>query len=311
MAVRISEIVPAELPRYIELHRAILPEPPSPLERIGSAETLAAFMLASPKQQRLIAEIDGRPAGLARTHSSSHSLAHGGVYAFVAVREELRGRGLGTTLYRAVSRWSEGAGAQALVLQLFESEDGGLAWAARRGFTEIARERRLALDLERTPAPAVDPPAGVELTTLAERPDLLPGVYEAVMEASADVPGIESIELPPFDEWKRSEFAFALKHPEAVFVATNATEVVGSAVLDLKAGGLAEHIGTSVRRTWRGRGVATALKATQIAWAKEAGYVRLETSNDTRNTPILRLNDLFGYTERPGVLTLRGPLAPS
>ena len=83
------------------------------------------------------------------------------------------------------------------------------------------------------------------------------------------------------------------------------------ASLDLRADSLAVHVGTGVKRAWRGRGVATALKATQIAWAKEAGYSRLETSNDTRNESILRLNESFGYTERPSVLTLRGPLAPS
>ncbi len=89
------------------------------------------------------------------------------------------------------------------------------------------------------------------------------------------------------------------------------TEVVGLASLDLRDDGLAVHVGTGVKRAWRGRGVATALKATQIAWAKDAGYSRLETSNDTRNEPILRLNESFGYAEQPSVLTLRGPLASS
>ncbi|HVN60653.1 MAG TPA: GNAT family N-acetyltransferase [Gaiellaceae bacterium] len=311
MAIRISTVEPADLPRWVELHRAILPEPPSPIEPSYSVEAIAAYLLANPKQQRLLAAVDGRPAGLGRTSSSPNARARGGIYAFVAVAAEFRGRGLGTRLYRAVSEWAEQVGAAALVLQLFESEEQGIAWAARRGFAEIARERRLALDLASVPTPAVEPPEGVALTTLAERPDLLRGVYELALEAEPDVPGTEEIELPSFEEWRRSEFGWALNRPEAVFVATTATGVVGAATLDLREGGLAVHMGTSVRRAWRRRGLARALKSTQIAWAKETGYTRLETSNDTRNEPILRLNESFGYTERPGVLTLRGPLAPS
>ena len=311
MAVRISEVGPADLPRWVELHRAILPEPPSPLEPSYDVDAIAEYLLANPKQQRWLAEVDGCPAGLARTSSSPNALARGGVYAIVAVAVEFRGRGLGTSLYRTVSEWAEQAGAAALVLQLFESEERGLEWSARRGFVEIARELRLALELESAPVLPVEPPDGVELTTLAARPDLLRGVYEVALEAEPDVPGTEAIELPPFEEWQRSEFGWALKHPEAVFVATTPAEVVGSATLDLRDDGLAVHMGTSVRRSWRGRGLARALKATQIAWAKEAGYARLETSNDTRNSPILRLNEAFGYTELPSVLTLRGPLARS
>jgi hypothetical protein len=61
MTVRIHEVGPADLPRYVELHRAIFPEPPSPLERVGTAEQLASYMLVHPNQQRVIAELDGRP----------------------------------------------------------------------------------------------------------------------------------------------------------------------------------------------------------------------------------------------------------
>ncbi|MGZ4394668.1 MAG: N-acetyltransferase family protein [Gaiellaceae bacterium] len=311
MAVRISEVGPADLPRWIELHRAILPQPPSPLEPRADAEAIAEYLLANPKQLRVLAEVDDRPAGLARTSSSPNALARGGVYAFVAVAEEFRGQGLGLRLYRAVSEWAERAGATALVLQLFESEELGLSWSARRGFVEIARDLRLALDVESTPTPAIEPPEGVELTTLAEHPELLRGVYELALEAEPDVPSTEAIELPPFEEWQRSEFGWALKQPEAVFVATTPREVVGAATLDLRDGGLALHMGTSVRRAWRRRGLARALKSAQIAWAKGAGYSRLETRNDSRNTPILRLNESFGYTETQSVLTLRGPLAPS
>ena len=65
---------------------------------------------------------------------------------------------------------------------------------------------------------------------------------------------------------------------------------------------------TGVKRAWRGRGIARALKQAQIAWAKNAGYERLDTRNEERNAPIRKLNAEFGY-ERSGIRKLfRGPL---
>ncbi len=64
-----------------------------------------------------------------------------------------------------------------------------------------------------------------------------------------------------------------------------------------------------MRRAWRGRGVARALKARQIAWAKGSGFTELRTRNEQRNEPIRRLNERFGYRPAPGRIYLRGPVA--
>jgi GNAT superfamily N-acetyltransferase len=58
---------------------------------------------------------------------------------------------------------------------------------------------------------------------------------------------------------------------------------------------LLPHLLTCVRRPWRGRGVALAMKSAQIAWAKRAGITRLETSNDSPNTAMLAVNRRLGY----------------
>ena len=69
------------------------------------------------------------------------------------------------------------------------------------------------------------------------------------------------------------------------------------------------HDLTAVRRSWRGRGVARALKHTQLAWAKERGYRRLRTANEERNEPIRRLSAELGYRPIPGRIVLDGPIA--
>jgi GNAT superfamily N-acetyltransferase len=98
---------------------------------------------------------------------------------------------------------------------------------------------------------------------------------------------------------------------DATFVAVAGDAVVGYAKLSLTDAqpGTAYHDLTGVKRAWRGRGVARALKATQIAWAKRNGYARLSTANEERNAPIRRLNQRFGYRPGPARIHLRGPLA--
>ena len=100
--------------------------------------------------------------------------------------------------------------------------------------------------------------------------------------------------------------------PEATFVAVAGDEVVGYAKFSLTAARptSAAHDLTAVRRTWRGRGVARALKAAQIGWAKANGFERLTTRNEERNAPIRRLNAEFGYRAGIGRIYLQGPLAP-
>jgi GNAT superfamily N-acetyltransferase len=66
---------------------------------------------------------------------------------------------------------------------------------------------------------------------------------------------------------------------------------------------------TGVLRAYRGRGIAAALKRTQIRWAKEAGYEKLQTANEVRNEPIRKLNARHGYRLEPGLVTLETALA--
>ena len=97
--------------------------------------------------------------------------------------------------------------------------------------------------------------------------------------------------------------------PEATFVAVADGHVVGYAKLSISAGAtdVAWHDLTGVLRSWRGRGIAGALKRAEIAWAKANGFARLQTANEERNEPIRRLNERHGHVLEPGFITVRGP----
>jgi mycothiol synthase len=160
-------------------------------------------------------------------------------------------------------------------------------------------------------APAVEAPDGVEIVTWAERPELARGMYEVAVEALPDIPGWEDELIEPFEDWLAHDMQGSGDRPDATFVALAGDEVVGYAKFSLTdaAPTTAHHDLTGVKRTWRGRGIARALKAKQIAWAKTNGFEELRTRNDERNAPIRHLNEEFGYRPAIGRIYLKGPLA--
>ena len=229
---------------------------------------------------------------------------------FVTVPPPSRGRGAGTALYAALSEWARERGLATLVAVVADNDAGSVAFAQRRGFVEERREKGVALDLTAIEAPRVEPPEGVEIVSWAQRPELARGIYEVSVDASPDVPGYEDEEHEPFEDWLAHDMSGPGDRPEATFLALAGDEVIGYAKFSLSSTRprSAYHDLTAVKRAWRGRGVARALKATQIAWAKAAGYEELRTQNDERNEPIRRLNAEFGYAPAIGRIFLRGPL---
>jgi GNAT superfamily N-acetyltransferase len=136
-------------------------------------------------------------------------------------------------------------------------------------------------------------------------------MYEVVLEATPDIPGEEDEQVEPFEDWLAHDMQGPGDRPEATFVAVADDQVIGYAKFSLGTtpSTTAHHDLTAVKRAWRGRGVARALKATQIAWAKANGYEELRTTNDERNAPIRHLNEEFGYRPTVGRIYLKGPLA--
>jgi GNAT superfamily N-acetyltransferase len=63
-----------------------------------------------------------------------------------------------------------------------------------------------------------------------------------------------------------------------------------------------------VRRSWRGKGVAGAIKRAQIGLAMQKGFGRMLTGNEVTNAPIRHLNERLGYKPKVTTVFLRGPV---
>jgi GNAT superfamily N-acetyltransferase len=229
----------------------------------------------------------------------------------LAVLPDERRRGVGSALYRGVSAWLGQRDIEEISAAVPEDDPESLGFAERRGFVEHARSERLVLELADREPPPVEPPEGIEIVTWAERPDVILGVYEVACEALPDIPGEEDALVEPFEDWLAHDMQGAGDRPEATFVAVAGGEVVAYAKFSLNSAQptTAYHDLTGVKRAWRGRGIAGALKRAQVQWAKEHGYEQLVTTPDLRNEPSRRMNERLGYRPAPGKVIMRGPLA--
>jgi GNAT superfamily N-acetyltransferase len=132
-------------------------------------------------------------------------------------------------------------------------------------------------------------------------------MYAVSLEAEADIPGNKL--QRSFELWRAPEIDRPTALPELCFVALASDEVVGYASLDDGRRDAYNRL-TAVKRAWRRRGIATALKWAEIMAARERGFRRLVTASEERNVPMRSLNEKLGYRPEPSLSTVvvRGPL---
>lgn len=87
-----------------------------------------------------------------------------------------------------------------------------------------------------------------------------------------------------------------------VFAALRRGEVLAYTALGLNESSVdSEH--TATRPDARGQGLATLVKATALAWAREQGYAAASTGGNVANLPMLNINTRLGYRPEPMWLT--------
>jgi GNAT superfamily N-acetyltransferase len=302
----------ASLVAYIRIRNAVLPENTDSLEHVRWEITTYPG-----ETTHFLAETaDGTAVGTASTGRIwMHERDYPRFWLGIWVLPEARNRGTGSALYAAISEVARAAGKTEFDTELSVAHEIGHRFLANRGFVETDRAKMVRLDLAGLPAPESRAPDGIGITTLAARPDLVPGVHATALEAFPDIPSEDDpIDVGTLEAFRaRDVDRVGIPH-DAFFVAIDEAtgEVAGYASLSYAAGSttVAYHDMTAVRRAYRGRGIAAALKRATIAWAVNHGLEALDTGNDEHNAPMRAVNLALGYRPLPDWVGLRGPLAP-
>jgi mycothiol synthase len=280
-----------DLEAWRKVRIAVLPN-----ERCGPVEEMRRK--STPESIFLLADLDGEVAG---SGTAGRSDLAGQGFLAPRVLPQARRRGVGTALLRELARHVEKLGfdrAGTIV------DDGGsLVFAERFGFREVGRdvEQVRAIADERRP----DVPDGIEIVSVADRPELFGRTYELALEAFEDFAIDKPIQVS-LEAWEREWLTW----PEGSFVALADGQVVGCAGLirDDDRPERAENSLTAVRRDWRRRGLASTLKRMTLAWAAENGLKELYTWTQTGNEGMRAVNEKLGYVTRTTSIRVRGRL---
>jgi mycothiol synthase len=258
-----------------------------------SVEDMRHFLSAYPGERFYIATSGSEPVGALTTSPSSRP---GHLFTMARVVPSARRHGVGRALLRCAAGRAIELDHPRLWGRIDVEDVDALAFVDRVGLQETGRQYVSSLDIT-APASRVSPPAGITITSLAEHPELTEGAYLADVACAPDVPSPTPMTSASFDEWREQTLEGPAGLPGGVMVAVADGQVVGYAALRRQSSHprRAEHELTCVRPLWRGRGVATALKRAQIAWARSAGFTELTTTNDSPNVEMLAINRKLGY----------------
>jgi GNAT superfamily N-acetyltransferase len=247
-----------------------------------------------PERRYLLAEVDGTVVGTGCVARSSQSDARP---TLVGVLPAWRRRGIGSALLDWCLDYARQLDAARAIAFVREDDRESRAFLERREFLVTDRLVSLALDLGGDSAPPRLPP-GIEIRELDQ--SRFEAAYEVFRDGVADIPAIgESGEVRPFEEW-----ACQLEDRPLTLVALDRRQVVGFAGLEVRNAEtrLLDNNLTTVLRSHRRRGIAEALKRSEITWATAHGWRRIVTTTHDANEPMRLLNEKLGYREQPATL---------
>lgn len=226
-------------------------------------------------------------------------------------------QGIGSFLYLTVLKNLESLDPISLRAWAKEDMNYSCAFLERRGFINDMRVWESRLDVANfdfTPYAGLSEKLeseGFQIRTLDELrfdPERDLKLYELQKEISWDVPIPEErteISLAIYEKWLKDPDLL----PDAFFIMVCEGEYVGLSNLryNPKSPDLFQGL-TGVKRAFRRKGLALALKLRGIAYAREHGCPGLRTNNESMNEPILNLNRRLGFVRQPAWISYKKTL---
>jgi GNAT superfamily N-acetyltransferase len=239
----------------------------------------------------------------------SESDPPGRYYVWQVVHPGLRRQGIGSVLWSACQEFLKEQGAGRLSSEVGDQDAVGLVFARQRGF-EIDRHIFASfLDLTTfddssvLPLTAALEAQGLRFCSFADFPDTPENrrkLYDLNASTALDIPGVDSMPWT-FEGFVHSVLQAPWFDPHGQLLAVDGDTWAGMAPVSLDKGTrTASNLYTGVRREYRGRKLAQALKVLAARYAREHGALKIRTDNDSQNVPILAINRKMGYQPLPG-----------
>lgn len=313
--VAFSDLDPAEV---VALFHRVQPDFALTAEEFRSWESarparLRSWWIAATVQDRLL--------GLGSIAQPMYSDREDTCVLRIHVDPDLRRRGTGRALHDMLMSRAAVLDPAEVIVNVLGDQREALGFLERRGYAIVLRSPKVKLDLAGFDTNDWDAARGRVDAAGFERIDFARWIarrgdetahrelHALEADITGDVPHPDGhpIVLPGYDEWRTMLSAFPGFRPDGyrLAVAPDGTLAGVSMVWPGQSGGVAETGFTGVRRSWRRRGVAIALKADAAEWARSIGATALRTENAEENAGMRAINAALGFAEIPPVLTLR------
>lgn len=308
------EIVEADRNRFPEvaaLWNEVWPEIPIEEEELAHDE---AVLKPHQRSRYWIGWREGGPIGLAELGPvpGSYHPRHWSLH--VAVPAGLRGQGIGSGLYDVARAHVGPEPPLTLSSQCKENDDPSYAFLAKRGYRETKRDFQSALELDRINMEALEEfeqrplPPELQIRTLAEvdSPSFRAAFHHLFEDVRKDIPRL----FPPTpmepEEFEAQMVDLPFLIREGCLIAFQGDAPIGftTEFRGVQEGRLDQGL-TAVRKDFRGKGVASALKARAMRWAMSQGFKFVRTDNDSRNAPMIAINDRLGFTRLPATISMQ------
>jgi mycothiol synthase len=234
---------------------------------------------------------------------------------WIGVRPEHQRGGIGSALYEAIMHGLQPLDPLALRAYVPSERPESIRFLEKRNFREVIRDIRSELNVQTfdlTRFAGLEDRfrgTGIEIKTLPELendPERNRKLYDLDWEISLAVPGDLAAGIERRGTEKYVEYAITGSSvvPEGFFVAVKGEEYIGLSHVLSSTKGVSLYQGlTGVKPAYRHQGIGLAMKIRSIAYAQATGHARIIADNDSKNIPMLRMNEKLGFVRKQDLIT--------
>ncbi|MGB1253264.1 MAG: GNAT family N-acetyltransferase [Candidatus Promineifilaceae bacterium] len=303
---------------YVAIHNTIYAEMPIKVAtRRHDDEELDAMY----QRRRDFIMKDGVPIGYGEFGEAFWFGTDGGYFWMeICVYPEHEGQGAAAFWFADAEPRLRALGAKHIMAETLETTDNAIRMMTNRGFVQVMRNARSRIDLTETDFDTLYDPTEklaserVVICSLRQ----LKGMYFDWTARALDISNAIGVDVPRSEEFRPiplRDFKQWMAHPHnndnAWFYAVDKTldELVGVSTINFDPDSPEKvKVGaTGVRRGYRRRGIARALKLATLRFAKLVGGQTINTDNEEKN-PMYQLNLQLGFKPLPAGLEFKKTL---
>ncbi len=312
ITIRKFERIPKDYQGVVNIQNTVYPDMPGAVENYMDKDERRDPKC---KHQRWVAVHEKRIVGATNYDQSLWEYHPQKFFMGGGVLPDYQGQGIGSALYDALLAGLQPFDPIEIRVNARDDFPQSIRFLEKRGFAEHMRSGESHLDVT-----AFDPSPyagledklraqGIEIKTLRELesdPARNRKLYEMEWELEQDVPGSEDITQVEFEKWLDDLIHHPLLLPDGYIVAVHGDRYIGMSNLWDDRASESLYTGlTAVRREYRRKGIASAMKVRAIAFARENGNLLIKTSNEVNNRSMLSINERLGFVRQPDWITFK------